>query len=175
MEMATAIQQLHDRCAIYTTASTASRLLDIIGWSANADLSKSILLEPCVGEGAILIEGARRLIASMRSNGRGLIKAALLPRIKGYEFHPAAARATKIQLRRLLIEAGIGWDSARELSERWVRECDFLLDKPRRATHIAANPPYVRWRKLPAMLANRYRKVRSKCHSRQSSADGACH
>lgn len=159
MEFAAAIQQLHDRCAVYTSASTASRLLDMIGWTAEADLSKSVLLEPCVGEGAILLEGARRLIASMRSKRRGLDKAALLPRIKGFEFHPGAASVASISLRRLLSEAGVSWTTACQLTEKWIRQRDFLLERPIRATHVAANPPYVRWGKLPQVLAKRYRGV----------------
>lgn len=159
MRLATAIQELHDRCAIYTSAPTASRLLDMIGWTAEADLSRCVLLEPCVGEGAILIEGVRRLVASMRSTGRGLGKAALLPRIKGFEFHPGAARSAKINLRRLLLDADIGWNTASELADAWVRERDFLLERPLRVTHVAANPPYVRWGKLPLMLASTYREA----------------
>lgn len=159
MEMAAAIKELHDRCAIYTTATTASRLLDMVGWTAEADLSKCVLLEPCVGEGAILLEGARRLIASMLNNRRSLSKAALLPRIKGFEFHPEAARLARINLCLQLLDSGIRSATARALSEGWIRERDFLLEPPQRATHIAANPPYVRWGKLPLMLAKKYRDV----------------
>jgi hypothetical protein len=159
MKLAEAIQELHDRCAIYTSAATASRLLDMIGWTSGADLSRGVLLEPCVGDGAILLEGARRLIASMRSTKRGLSKAALLPRIKGFEFHRGAAQKARRNLRRMLLEEGIGWSAASELASRWVRERDFLLERPLRATHVAANPPYIRWAKLPPMLATAYREA----------------
>lgn len=157
MGLTTAIQELHDRCAIYTSVQTASRLLDIIGWTSDANLSRSVLLEPCVGEGVILLEGVRRLLASFRSHGRSLSKASLIPRIKGFEFHPGAARSARLNLRRLLIEEGFAWDTASELAETWIRQRDFLLERPFRATHIAANPPYVRWTKLPPMLAKTYR------------------
>lgn len=159
MKLTAAIHQLHDRCAIYTSAPTAARLLDLVGWASDVDLSRCVLLEPCVGEGAILLEGVRRLIISMRTHRRGLGKAVLLPRIKGFEFHRDAARSARISLRRLLMEEGVAWDTATELAEGWIRERDFLLERPVRATHVVANPPYVRWRKIPAMLATAYRNI----------------
>lgn len=159
MKVTAAIQQLHDRCAIYTSAPTAARLLDLVGWTSDVDLSKSVLLEPCVGEGAILLEGVRRLILSMRAHRLSLGKAVLLPRIKGFEFHHDAARSARISLRHVLMEAGVAWDTATELSEGWIRDSDFLLERPVRATHVVANPPYIRWGKIPVMLATKYREI----------------
>jgi len=159
MTLAAAINQLHDRCAIYTSTQTAERLLDMIGWTCDADLSKSVLLEPCVGEGAILLEAVRRLVASVRRHGRGAGKAVLLPRIKGFEFHGKAARTAKISLRHLLLEEGISWTTATELAEGWIRERDFLLERPTHVTHVAANPPYIRWGKIPPTLATMYRDL----------------
>lgn len=159
MNLAAAIQELHDRCAIYTSTSTSARLLDLIGWTQSADLSRKTLLEPCVGEGAILLEGVRRLLASLRANGKGLAKRTLAPRIRGFEIHPGAAAAARRNVRLLLMEQGVAWDTAGAVAEIWVGERDFLLEPPRTATHIVANPPYVRWRKLPSLLAGRYREV----------------
>lgn len=159
MSEAEAVQQLHERCAIYTSAEAAAQLLDAIGWTATADLGTLSLLEPSVGEGAILLEGVRRLVASMRSHGRGCAKAKLLPRIKGFEIHPATARTARILVRRELMNLGLAWDTAAELADHWVQERDFLLERPGRVTHVVANPPYVRWSKVPAALADRYRRV----------------
>lgn len=159
MGLARAIQELHDRCAIYTSAPTASRLLDLVGWTETLDLSKAVLLEPCVGEGAILLEATRRLIASMRAFEWRLTKTALLPRIRGFELHPGAARSARIDVCLTLLKLGIDWDMASDLADAWVSERDFLLEQPLQATHVAANPPYVRWRKLPSMLARAYRNI----------------
>jgi hypothetical protein len=159
MSLAAARRQLHDLCAIYTSAPIASRLLDTLGWMPEIDLSKSVLLEPCVGEGAILIEAVRRLVASFRKHRHSLRRATLLPRIKGYEFYHAAAKASRREVRCLLTREGVSWATASKLAEAWVVERDFLLENPGRATHIAANPPYLRWSKLPEELALLYRKV----------------
>lgn len=158
MNLASAIQELHDRCAIYTSTTASARLLDLVGWNETADLSRKTLLEPCVGEGAILLEGVRRLLGSLRANGKGLAKRTLGPRIRGFEIHPAAAAARR-SVRLMLMDAGVAWDTAGALADIWVAERDFLLEPPRSATHIVANPPYVRWQKLPHLLADRYREV----------------
>jgi hypothetical protein len=158
MELHAAIEQLHDRCAIYTSPATAARLLDLIGWTSSADLSQAVLLEPCAGEGSILLEGVRRLLRSLRSRGR-IPSIDLKPRIRSFELHPGAAATVRWLLRNLLIEEGISPQLADQLVLEWVGERDFLLEKPGRATHVAANPPYVRWKNLPAILAGLYRET----------------
>lgn len=157
MKLAAAIQELHDRCAIYTSVPAAARLLDLVDWTAEADLGKQVLLEPCVGEGAILLEGVRRLLASFRAYGRPLAKKTLLPRIRGFELHSSAAASARRYVLLLLLEHGISWNTALALVEAWIIEGDFLLQRPRHATHVVSNPPYVRWRKLPKLLADIYR------------------
>lgn len=159
MELHAAIEQLHDRCAIYTSAPTAARLLDLIGWTSNADLSQAVLLEPCAGEGAILLEGVRRLLDSFRSHGRVTSLGDLKPRIRSFELHPGAAATLRRLLRKLLVEKSISPKHADQLVLEWVGERDFLLEESGRATHVAANPPYVRWKNLPAILASLYRET----------------
>ncbi|MDB5694302.1 MAG: SAM-dependent methyltransferase [Alphaproteobacteria bacterium] len=159
MGAARAIQQMHERCAVYTSPPVAARLLDIIGWTEDSDLTSSVLLEPCVGEGAILLEGVRRLLASFRSAGLSLTQRRLSPRIKGFEFHPATAALARRRLELALLREGLAWNSARDLAAEWVQQRDFLLANPGRVTHVAANPPYLRWGKLPPSLADQYRET----------------
>lgn len=159
MELHAAIEQLHNRCAVYTSRPTAARLLDLAGWTASADLSKSVLLEPCVGEGAILLEGVLRLIRSQSLNGRLLSYEELKPRIKGFELHPGAVATVSERLKALLITEGISSSLADELLEAWICEEDFLLAPQEAATHVVANPPYVRWKNLPPPLAALYKKA----------------
>lgn len=158
MELHAAIEQLHNRCAVYTSGPTAARLLDLAGWTASADLSKSVLLEPCVGEGAILLEGVLRLIRSQSFGGRSPTYEELKPRIKGYELHPGAVATVRGRLRSLLIAEGMSSTLAGELVEAWVCQEDFLLAPQEAATHVVANPPYVRWKNLPPLLATLYKQ-----------------
>lgn len=158
MELHAAIEQLHDRCAVYTSGPTAARLLDLAGWTADADLSQSVLLEPCVGEGAILLEGVLRLVRSQSLHGRSLSYEELRPRIKGFELHPGAVATVRGRLRTLLIEERIPSPLADKLAESWVCEEDFLLATQEAATHVVANPPYVRWKNLPPVFATLYKQ-----------------
>jgi hypothetical protein len=157
MKRAEAIQAMHDRCAVYTASETAARLLDVVGWTAEQDLSTSVFLEPCAGEGAILVEAVERLIASFRRHGHPLAKRRLLPRVKAFEFHGPVAAEARRAVRLVLMREGVSWEASGALADAWVREADFLLEAPGSATHVAANPPYLRWSKLPLLLAGEYR------------------
>ena len=148
---------MHDRCAVYTASATAARLLDLVGWSAEEDLSASVFLEPCAGEGAILVEAVERLLASFRRRGYPLAKQRLLPRIKAFEFHGPVVVEARRAVRLALMRAGMRWDTSSSLADAWIRQADFLLEAPGSATHVATNPPYLRWSKLPRMLAEEYR------------------
>lgn len=153
-----AIEDLHARCAVFTTPETASRLLDSVGWTEQADLSVSTLLEPCAGEGAILLEAARRLVGSLRRRGLPLVPAVLGPRLVSFELHQPTAAVARCALVNLLTGEGIERDIALALADTWLKHADFLLRTPASATHVVANPPYVRWSKLPPALASLYRK-----------------
>lgn len=157
MESATAIEEMHERCAVYTTTETASRLLDLIGWTVESDLECAVLLEPCVGEGAILLEGATRLLDGLRAAGIALTHERLANRIRGFEFHAPTAAVARLKTASVLVEQGLSKDLADRLAADWVLEADFLLATAGRATHVAANPPYLRWSKLPRQLAEQYR------------------
>ncbi|RUX32407.1 hypothetical protein EOA23_09265 [Mesorhizobium sp. M2A.F.Ca.ET.042.01.1.1] len=103
------------------------------------------------------MEALERLIASLRRHGHPLAKRGLLPRIKAFEFHaPVAAEARKA-IRLVLMREGVRWDTSGSLADAWIRQADFLLQSPEGATHVAANPPYLRWSKLPPLLAEEYR------------------
>ncbi|QNO26377.1 N-6 DNA methylase [Sphingopyxis sp. OPL5] len=158
MKIAAAIKEMHEKCAVYTASETANRLLDIAEWTAGRDLTSAVLLEPCAGEGAILVEAVRRLIASFRQHDRPLATRSLKARIKAFEFHGPAAAAARRAVRLVLMNEGIGWAASGLLAEAWVHEADFLLHEPAKATHVVANPPYLRWSKLPLSLAAEYRK-----------------
>src|SRR5439155_24256409 len=58
------VKTLHRRCGVYTKAEVVCRILDAIGWRREIDLSQSCLLEPAAGDGAFVVEAARRLVAS---------------------------------------------------------------------------------------------------------------
>lgn len=153
-----AIDELHARCSVYTSEAASSRLLDLIGWTASQNLASACLLEPCVGEGAILLEAIQRLLKSCKKYGISLSKKNLEGRIQGFELHSRTAKIARARVVEALEVAGIKPAVAAKLGEEWVRTGDFLLHSVGNATHIAANPPYLRWSRVPAALALQYRR-----------------
>lgn len=157
MSLDDAILEMHHRCAVFTTENMACRILDWVGWTASVDLRESVLLEPCVGDGSILVEAARRLISSLQDQTHRLGEKQLRERIRGFEFHPETALKARARLEQVLIDEGLDLRQAKLLPKYWVAGQDFLLQAPEKATHVAANPPYLRWGKVPDNLANIYR------------------
>ena len=150
---------MNRRCGVSTSIHTANRMLDSLGWTSHTDLRKSVLLEPCLGDGEILVEAARRLIASVRAHVQSWEVDHLRPRIRGFEFHRETAERARSSLNQVLLSEGISEDSARLLSEEWVTVRDFLLETPLKVTHVAANPPYLRLNKIPKPLVQAYAQV----------------
>jgi hypothetical protein len=156
-----AARALHDRCGIYTKTVVVRRILDAIQWRERVDLSSAKLLEPAAGDGAFLVEAARRLVASLRRLGIHPTLRVLGPRIVAYELHRPAAHAARRKVVSALREAGIDEKTAARCAQKWVLNRDFLLAslRPELVSHVAGNPPYVRWSKIPTYLRARYDQV----------------
>ena len=152
------IVALHNRCGVYTNRATVARILDAIGWIEDSDLSDRRLLEPAAGDGAFVFEAARRLMGSLaRSKTKPTVKL-LAPRIRSFELCGMEARACRERVFKLLVSEGLAPDAADEVGAAWVIEGDFLAADLRNNefTHVAGNPPYVRWSKIPSSLRRVY-------------------
>ena len=152
------VDALHRRCGVYTKPAVVRRILDAVGWRETADLSGARLLEPAAGDGAFVVEAARRLVASRRRRGGAVSAAALSGRILAFELHSRAADEARSRIRIALRELGVHPQTARACAGAWIRNADFLLAAPsrRRFTHVVGNPPYIRWSKIPAGLKAAY-------------------
>lgn len=154
---ATAIEELHCRSAVYTSSRTVERLLDCAGWTEDSDLRDAVLLEPCAGDGSIIIEAAKRLLSHHRKQGRTTFED-LRRHLIGFEFHPQTANDCRRRLEELLASNGLSPPDCERLAREWIVADDFLLQSPGRATHVVANPPYLRWSKIPQSLSVQYRE-----------------
>jgi adenine-specific DNA-methyltransferase len=154
------IRALHERCGIYTSPRVVCRILDAIGWREQADLSRSYLLEPAAGDGAFIVEAARRLVAALLHHGIRPNTVNLLHRITAFELHPRESRVARLRLVATLRAAGINARTAEICARSWVLNRDFLLaDLPTGYfTHTVGNPPYVRWPRIPRGLKGVYEK-----------------
>ena len=152
------IDDLHRVCGVYTMPVVASRILDAVGWRAEADLSRYRLLEPSAGSGEFVVQAAERLIASCRSRRIKPTIQLLGPRITAFELHTLAATGARRRVHVALQANGVHHSTASACAAAWIRNADFLLSKTAGPghTHVVGNPPYIRWSKIPSFLRSRY-------------------
>ena len=152
------VEALHRRCGVYTKPEVIRRILDAVGWRDKLDLSRSRLLEPAAGDGAFVVEAAKRLVASCIRHGVPLKAHTLVDRIKAFELHRREARRARSRVVQTLRELGVHHRTAEACARSWVVNADFLLVDLRSDsfTHAVGNPPYVRWSKLPPDLKAKY-------------------
>lgn len=148
------IEELHRRCGIYTMPKTVEQILDAVGWTEDADLRNSALLEPSAGDGAFVVEAARRLVLSNKRIGLKSVLSNLRSRIVAFELHAPESRKARRRVIENLVQLGVQRSTAEACARAWIRTGDFLLaDLTRlRFTHAVGNPPYVRWSKIPDKL-----------------------
>lgn len=154
------VEALHERCGIYTNAHTVCCILDAVGWHAKADLSQCRLLEPAAGDGAFIVEAARRLVTALTHHGIVLNTDSLLHRMTAFELHPREARRARSRVASTLCSVGVDKRTAETCARSWVVCRDFLLaNLPAECfTHAVGNPPYIRWARIPQRLRAKYEK-----------------
>lgn len=152
-----AVSELHQRCGVYTNSKMVEEILDLVGWRDSSNLTSGRLLEPSAGDGAFVVEAARRLIRSAHRLGV-TDWTTIAPCIRSYELHPEEAAIARSILREMLNDEGVPMESALCLIEVWITTGDFLLNFPgaNRFTHVVGNPPYSRWSKIPKPLREKY-------------------
>lgn len=159
-DFAAAVDALHQRCGVYTRYAVVCEVLDGVGWRDTADLTAARLLEPAAGSGAFIVEAAVRLVESFRRSGIEPRVKHLRERIVAFELHGDAVAAGRRRVARGLTSIGLHAKTAAACARAWMREDDYLLSAPTGEpyTHVVANPPYLRWSKVPAPLRSVYEK-----------------
>lgn len=152
------IADLHSRCGVYTRTEVVADLLDAIGWTADADLLDAKLLEPATGDGQFLVEAARRLLQSLAQAKQKPTRRTLSERILAFEIHPVEASVARDRVAEVLRSFRVEPRVAAAVARSWVRTDDFLLAKldQESFSHVAGNPPYTRWTKIPKALRSQY-------------------
>src|SRR4051794_11085849 len=128
-KISAAVAALHRRCGVYTKPKVVSRILDAVGWTSKADLSKARLLEPASGDGAFVVEAARRLVASFSRRKIELTSRTLSKSITAFELHSGEAELARKQVAQTLRAKGVHHRTADACARSWVITGDFLLSK----------------------------------------------
>ena len=128
---------------VFTRRWVVETILDLVGYTADADISSKFLVEPSVGSGAFLIPIVERLVASAALHDVPLD--ALKGAVRGYDLQAAHVKTSRERIASVLEAAGSSPDAARELAKAWVHQADYLLDESDlQADFVVGNPPYIR-------------------------------
>ncbi len=147
------------RGAIQTRPEVAAFVLDLAGYQVDRSLHHLRLLEPSFGDGAFVLEAARRLLSTWRDTNNGDAVTSLGDAIRAVEIHEATYSATRTALYQLLTENGIQPSAADALLNRWLVCDDFLLTPLAEPFDVVVgNPPYIRQEAIAPALVERYRK-----------------
>ena len=125
-------------------------MLDLVGYTADRDLSQVSIMEPSCGEGEFIIEILHRLKSSSTKYGFSFNEA----------FHRKVS-ASDIDDRKISVCIQHLMESFPELTdaaERIYSE-DFLLATHEGVNIIVGNPPYIRYEQIPADKLDVYKKM----------------
>ena len=138
-----------------TAPEVVRYMLDMIGYTADKDLSNTIILEPSCGEGEFVVEIARRLLESARLFDFDA-QAAFLKCVYGYDIVEE-----KIQrCRQRLSDMGLN------SKDSHVCVSDFLSARVPEVDFVVGNPPYVRYENIPAEQLDYIKKTFPTFHYR---------
>jgi len=149
------------RGAIFTRIEVVDFILDSIGYAANEPLHLRRILEPSFGEGDFLLPIVERLLTAWRKYGGNTSSAAteLAETVRGVELHRETFVSTRKVVINRLKKEGISASVASELTDQWLVQGDFLLEKQNACfDFVVGNPPYVRQELIPAPLLAEYRR-----------------
>lgn len=154
--------------AVFTRRWVVELILDLVGYTADADLAQARAIEPACGAGAFLGPMVERLSRACRRQGRDITEAA--DAVRACDLQPSKVQASRGVVREVLVREGWAKADAKALAERWVRHEDFLLGERERGTadFVIGNPPYIR---LEAVSSARSAAYRRRCATMGGRAD----
>jgi adenine-specific DNA-methyltransferase len=145
-----------DHGVVYTQDWVVNAVLDIAGYTADADLSERVAVEPSCGTGEFLVVMTQRLLEAAYRAGRRFDE--LSNALVAFELDDAAASEARSRVETVLTDAGCPKGTANRLASGWVNTGDFLLSRPNlEADFVVGNPPYVRIEAIESGVLDEYR------------------
>ncbi|MFP5262017.1 MAG: Eco57I restriction-modification methylase domain-containing protein [Blastocatellia bacterium] len=162
--------------AVYTLPWVVELILDLAGYTADINLVDMIAVEPAAGSGSFLKGMVERLIKSCRTQKRPFMDC--LSSIRAYELDSSTAECARQSVITKLLALAIPADVAGQLTRRWIREKNYLLEvggqinrtgtagdgsdgllDEMQADFVIGNPPYIRLEDIPNKDNLLYRKL----------------
>lgn len=141
---------------VFTRRWVVEAILDLVGYTADRDLSMTALVEPAVGSGAFLGPVVERLTQSALAHGVPF--GALAGAVRGWDLQEKHVESCRKLVAFVLVRAGASVDEARQLAGTWINCADFLLDDVDvSADFVVGNPPYIRSDDLDGATERAYR------------------
>lgn len=141
---------------VFTRLWVVDTILNLVGYTADKDLSKTKLVEPSIGSGAFLVPVVERLLDSAQRHGVPL--SSLTDNVFGLDLRQEHVETCRTKLEQLLVDAGAKPDEAVALVAGWLHHGDFLLDEiPSNVDFVVGNPPYIRTEDLDDKVEAEYR------------------
>ncbi|MES2024318.1 MAG: Eco57I restriction-modification methylase domain-containing protein [Pseudomonadota bacterium] len=143
-------------------------MLNLVGYTSDADLFRLSFLEPSFGNGEFLLPAIERLLtARARALTSGEAVGCIKPCIQGVELHEDTFQSTRWAVISLLERYEYPSADATEIADAWLVHGDFLLaDLEAGFNFVIGNPPYVRQELIPLALLEEYRKRFSTLYDR---------
>lgn len=144
---------------VFTRRWVVDLMLDLVGYTPEADLGAKVIVEPSCGCGAFLLPIVERLAESCSAYGRSLSE--LEDTIAGFDLLDHNAEIARKAVVAKLIDLGETLEDAERLAQRWVTTSDFLLSEEpvHPADFVVGNPPYVRLEDVPREVSDAYRSM----------------
>ena len=150
------LASLKTKGVVYTKRWVVELLLDLAGYTSEANLADAIAVEPAAGDGAFLGPMIERLADSCRRLKRPL--SGCDSSLVAYELDDASADRVRSLAVSILVKNGLKRPSAERLADGWVRKGDYLFDATAvEADFVIGNPPYIRLEDIPEEIATFYR------------------
>ncbi|MFI1946872.1 Eco57I restriction-modification methylase domain-containing protein [Streptomyces virginiae] len=143
---------------VFTRRWIVETILDLVGYTADRDLTQMKLVEPSIGSGAFFVPVLERLLESAKVHGAEL--SALADCLYGLDLQHEHVATCREKSADMLQAAGASATEARVLSAGWLRHGDFLLGEvPTDVDFVIGNPPYIRTEDLDDETEAAYRKT----------------
>ena len=143
---------------VFTRRWVVDAMLDLVGYTADRDLTKLVAVEPSVGSGAFWIPMVERLLES--ASRRGIAPVQLRNCLRGYDLQAGHVETCVKASSSMLAAAGVPERAALQIASGWLRTADYLLDdEDVRADVVVGNPPYIRSDELDQQAEYTYRRM----------------
>ena len=140
---------------VYTKKWVVELILDLVGYTEDANLLGGRIIEPCCGEGAFVGGIVERICRRALTAGRFDVSS-LRGCLRAYDLDRRSVEKSREVANDCLVGFGMGASDAHSLSEAWIVQGDFIRSKWQKAQWVVGNPPYIRARDIPRTDRERY-------------------